>query len=692
MTSRSSASSAVAPSSPLGKYSPVKPPEAVRRRDVLRQAARLPKTLLTIRRIVAEDCEIGALDEHLGAFRGFHLGAEDPHYRARQWRRVRLGAIAPRDVAGLGVWELAFMVNVAREIEEPILEYSHQNGEGFRFLLPSLARFLGKNEEEAAWAASQNVPWCESPWCAEERRHAATFARIIERLTASSPASDNPNRPKIVTSSEQDAIRLVISREAAEWNSSSTYAVMAAHATGDLHHLFRNVARDEIKHLSILAAADRYLFGPRPWRRFADVVRESLDEYRAHKRRRSAGDLMGTNPLTAVEVVFAHVLVESAIRRWTQDASAAHARVDLRRPFAPARTGGDRAAAGAPRGERGHASAGQGDAREPVAVGAAPAATRIGTARLRGGPVSSRRGDGPRGVRRVPRRRNTRQSRRQGSAEEDPEVWRPDPAGLPGRSPPRPPDPQQPARAGAAPAVAKGTPVQTPVLRHRATPESRCYPDSRRPPTGTRAMSKARPPWWMYAVLIPCTCYFLLVCYSLAFGPQTPGLITRTHPKGFQVRGVQAGLPAARAGLEEGDIILSINGLTGRAAAGEWDRLYVGKPFEVAFERGADRPSASWTLGRKDLAFWTNPEGLAHVAWLPGALLGLLLAWLIAFRRPDVATARLGALLFASGASGVSCSTHRQGSRHSFRPCPSLSRRCRSPPSSMTPPPAARCR
>lgn len=91
------------------------------------------------------------------------------------------------------------------------------------------------------------MPWCESPWCAEERRHATTFARIIERLTASSPASDNPNRPKIVTSSEQDAIRLVISREAAEWNSSSTYAVMAAHATGDLHHLFRNVARDEIK-------------------------------------------------------------------------------------------------------------------------------------------------------------------------------------------------------------------------------------------------------------------------------------------------------------------------------------------------------------------------------------------------------------------------------------------------------------
>ena len=42
------------------------------------------------------------------------------------------------------------MMNVAREIEEPILDYTRQNGEGFRVLLPSLARFLGKNRDEAA--------------------------------------------------------------------------------------------------------------------------------------------------------------------------------------------------------------------------------------------------------------------------------------------------------------------------------------------------------------------------------------------------------------------------------------------------------------------------------------------------------------------------------------------------------------
>jgi hypothetical protein len=172
----------------------------VRRQALLRQLPRLPRTLLAIRRSIAEDCAIGALDEHLWAFRGFHEHQEDPHYQARQWRKAKVGAIGPASVTGLATWEMAFMANVSREIEEPILEYSHQNGEGFRFLLPSLARFLGKNREEAAYAASHGLPWCESPWCAEERRHAGAFARIVERLTGASPSRGNPNRPRVVTS------------------------------------------------------------------------------------------------------------------------------------------------------------------------------------------------------------------------------------------------------------------------------------------------------------------------------------------------------------------------------------------------------------------------------------------------------------------------------------------------------------
>ena len=178
---------------------------------------------------------------------------------------------------------------------------------------------MGKNDAEAAYARDHGVAWCESPWCAEERRHGNVFAKVIERLTQVSPPRDNPNVPRAVTADEDEALSHLVSREAAEWSSSSTYVVMAAHAGGSLHTLVRDIARDEIKHLCILSAADRYLLGPRPWRRFRALVTIGLKNYRDQKRRRSSGDDIGTNALTALEVIGAHLLVEHHVRRWLRD-------------------------------------------------------------------------------------------------------------------------------------------------------------------------------------------------------------------------------------------------------------------------------------------------------------------------------------------------------------------------------------
>jgi len=306
----------VRPRNPRLSCPPPLPAGPASRWAALGQAVRLPGTLLAIWRIVSHDFAESALDENLREFWGFQLDSQDPRCRARQWRKVRLSAIGPRDVVSLPVRELAFMMNVARELEIPIPEYSRHNGEGLRFLLPSLAHFMGMNREEASYAAAKGLSWCDRPWCAEERRHATTFARLIERLTETPPPRDNPNRPRAVIPTESDALRLLVNRQAAEWNSSSSYIVMAAHATGDLHTLIRNVACDEVKHLNILSAADQYLLGPRPWRRFADLVRHSLGEYRNQKRARSGGADLGRNPVTALEVIAAHILTECRMRKW----------------------------------------------------------------------------------------------------------------------------------------------------------------------------------------------------------------------------------------------------------------------------------------------------------------------------------------------------------------------------------------
>ena len=281
-----------------------------------RQLLRLPGTLAAVRRIIREDCSVAAADEHLWAFRGFHLEPGNPCYRARPWQKIRFGEIGPADVVGLSVGEMAFMLHVAMEIEDPIHEYSRQNGEGFRLLLPSLGRFMGRNEAEAAYAAEHGLPWCESPWCAEERRHGNAFAKAIERLTNETPVRDNPNVPRIMTADEDEALSHLASREAAEWSSASTYVVMAAHARGSLHTLIRNIARDEIKHLVILSAADKHLLGHRPWTRFAELVRIGIEHYRRQQSCRSGGRNIGANPISALEVIVAHLLMERRLRQW----------------------------------------------------------------------------------------------------------------------------------------------------------------------------------------------------------------------------------------------------------------------------------------------------------------------------------------------------------------------------------------
>jgi len=277
---------------------------------------RLLTTLHTIHRIVRDDCSIDAADEHLWAFRGFYEDRADPHYRARTWQKVQLASIGPQDVVRMSVEEMAFMMRVAMEIEDPIVEYSHQNGEGFRVLLPSLARFMGRSQIEALYAKAHGLDWCESAWCAEERRHGNAFAKAIERLTNVAPPRDNPNEPRAVTADEDAAIAHLVGREAAEWSSSSTYVVMAAHAAGALHGLLRNLARDEIKHLCILSAADHYLRGPRPWPRVLELVRVGLKNYRDQRARRSGGRRIGAHRATAFEVIVAHLFVEWRVRSW----------------------------------------------------------------------------------------------------------------------------------------------------------------------------------------------------------------------------------------------------------------------------------------------------------------------------------------------------------------------------------------
>lgn len=283
---------------------------------ILGRFAALPGRIAEIRRIVSEAMEPAALDEALWSFHGFHTSWSDPHYRSRTWDRLRMASIGAHDADGMSVEEMVAIMRISMEIEEPIPLYSRQSGEGFRFLLPTLARYMGKNQEQADYAAAHGLPWCESSWCEEEKRHAPAFAHAIEHLTGEPAAACKPNEVAPVTSSERDAIDHLVRRQATEWGSSATYVVLAAHARGDLRRLLLNLALDEIKHLAIIAAADRFLLGPRPWRRLLAIARVMAHYTRHHTDHRSDGATIAGNAVTVLEIATAMALEEGAVRRW----------------------------------------------------------------------------------------------------------------------------------------------------------------------------------------------------------------------------------------------------------------------------------------------------------------------------------------------------------------------------------------
>src|SRR5918992_4541677 len=69
-----------------------------------------------------------------------------------------------------------------------------------------------------------------------------------------------------------------------------------------------------------------------------------------------------------------------------------------------------------------------------------------------------------------------------------------------------------------------------------------------------------RAPWWMYVMAVSFLSYFLLLVYSDFLGPQMTGMLTEFNEGRKTVRAVSPDSPAALAGLQPGDRVVSAGG------------------------------------------------------------------------------------------------------------------------------------
>ena len=166
-------------------------------------------------------------------------------------------------------------------------------------------------------------------------------------------------------------------------------------------------------------------------------------------------------------------------------------------------------------------------------------------------------------------------------------------------------------------------------------------------------MSSSRAPWWMYIIAASFLGLFVLRIYVLSPfypGPGPLGFFPDDRSSSIIVQRVGAGSVAERAGLRAGDHIVSANGLTVHRWI-NWDMaavtFEVGRPLRLEIEREGRRIGVSVIPERR----LPGVLRLPLISLIAGTdLLTLVIAFVIAFRRPLDLVARIGAWFLATAA------------------------------------------
>lgn len=163
-------------------------------------------------------------------------------------------------------------------------------------------------------------------------------------------------------------------------------------------------------------------------------------------------------------------------------------------------------------------------------------------------------------------------------------------------------------------------------------------------------MASHRAPWWMYIVAASLLGNFALNVYVNLWGPAPPFSQYNFAREALVVEGVLPNSSGDQAGIQVGDRVLALDGRRLRGL-GQWDLIRinfeVGNSYRLQVERDGKQFERVMTLQRRSWSRQTQYERLKFVLNTAGALLTLLVAFLVGFTRPYDWVARLGALSIA---------------------------------------------
>jgi eukaryotic-like serine/threonine-protein kinase len=173
-------------------------------------------------------------------------------------------------------------------------------------------------------------------------------------------------------------------------------------------------------------------------------------------------------------------------------------------------------------------------------------------------------------------------------------------------------------------------------------------------------MRRTAAPWWTYLCAASFLAYFalLLTCDLVRPLPEGMELKAVRGQPGLVVQDVSPGSPAALAAVRTGDVILRADG-HGLASRMDWEGIQttvrLGGRVALEIRRDGQVVRTEWVVTQASAAYWTHRAGLELLLTRGVQLVSLLLGFLVVFRRPFDAGARLGGWLLAT--IGVLCIT-----------------------------------